>query len=136
VVPVVSSGTASQWKASEPAYDSNLPDLVTQVSSVGSPPIPNSAGSEPLPPISPGLGPRQLSGSFPLHGHNVGAQWQSQLPPQQSPAPPPPSQQQHQPQEQQPPQHIQPQQQSHQQTQLLQAGQGSLYMRPTSSKLE
>lgn len=135
VAPVVSSGTASQWKA-EPAYDSNLPDLVTQVSSVGSPPIPNSAGSEPLPPISPGLGPRQLSGSFPSHGHNVGAQWQPQLPPQQSPTPPPPSQQQYQAQEQQSPQQIQPQQQSHQQTQLLQAGQGSLYMRPTSSKLE
>ncbi|XP_059431988.1 chromatin modification-related protein EAF1 B-like isoform X2 [Corylus avellana] len=141
VVPVVSSGTASPWKASEPAYDSNLPDLATQVSSVGSPPIPNPAGSEPLPPISPGLGPRQLSGSFPPHGHNVGAQWQPQLPPQQPPTPPPPSQQQYQPQEQQKqeqqsPQHIQPQQQSHQQTQLLQAGQGSLYMRPTSSKLE
>jgi hypothetical protein len=139
VVPV-SSGTASPWKASEPAYDSNLPDLANQVSSVGSPPIANPAGSEPLPPISPGLGPRQLSGSFPSHGHNVGAQWQPQLPPQQPPTPPPPSQQQYQPQEQQKqeqsPQHIQPQQQSHQQTQLLQAGQGSLYMRPTSSKLE
>ncbi|XP_042975984.1 chromatin modification-related protein EAF1 B-like isoform X1 [Carya illinoinensis] len=133
VVPVVSSSVAPQWNASEPVYDSN--NLVTQVSSVGSTPVSNSSGSEPLPPISQGLGPRQLSGSFPSHGHNVGSKWQAQPPLQQSPTPLHPPQQQYQlqeqqPQEQQSPRHLQPQ------TQLLQAGQGSLYMRPTSSKLE
>uniref|UniRef100_A0A2N9I759 Myb-like domain-containing protein n=1 Tax=Fagus sylvatica TaxID=28930 RepID=A0A2N9I759_FAGSY len=130
MVPVVSSAIAAQWKESEPAYDSNLPNSAAQVGSIGALPVSSSAGSESLPPISQGLGPRQLSGSLPSHGLSVGAQWQPQLPLQQSPTPQPPSQQQYQPQEQQQqeqqsPQHHPPQQQSQQQTQLLQAGQGS-----------
>ncbi|KAM4070609.1 hypothetical protein ACB094_12G178000 [Castanea mollissima] len=140
VVPIVSSAIAAQWKESEPAYDSNLPNSAAQVGSIGGLPVSSSAGSEPLPAIGQGLGPRQLSGSLPSHGLNVGAQWQPQLPLQQSPTPPPPSQQQYQPQEQQQEQqstqHLPPPTQSQQQTQLLQAGQGSLYMRPTNSKLE
>lgn len=140
VVPVVSSAIAAQWKESEPTYDSNLPNSAAQVGSIGGLPVSSSAGSEPLPPISQGLGARQLSGSLPSHGLNVGAQWQPQLPLQQSPTAPPPSQQQYQPQEQQQeqqsPQHLPQPPQSQQQTQLLQAGQGSLYMRPTNSKLE
>lgn len=137
VVPVVSSALVPQWKALEPVYDSNL---ATQVGCLGNAPVSNSAGSEPLPPISQGLGPRQLSGSFSSQGHNVGAQWQPQLPLQESPMPPPLSHQPYQPQEQQKqeqaPHQFQPQQQSQPQTQLLQGGQGSLYMRPTSSKLD
>ncbi|KAG6722046.1 hypothetical protein I3842_03G142200 [Carya illinoinensis] len=134
VIPAVSSSVSSQWKVSELVYDSNMPNM-------GNTPISNSAGSEPLPPISQGLGPRQLSGSFPSHGNNVGVQWQPQLPLQQSLTSPPPSQQQYQhqerqQQEQQSPQNLQPQQQSQLQIQLLQAGQGSLYVRPTSSTLE
>ncbi|KAM3683854.1 hypothetical protein ACJW31_12G180600 [Castanea mollissima] len=132
--------SVSQWKESEPAYDSNLPNSAAQVGSIGGLPVSSSAGSEPLPAIGQGLGPRQLSGSLPSHGLNVGAQWQPQLPLQQSPTPPPPSQQQYQPQEQQQEQqstqHLPPPTQSQQQTQLLQAGQGSMYMRPTNSKLE
>ncbi|KAF3435970.1 hypothetical protein FNV43_RR23062 [Rhamnella rubrinervis] len=138
VVPT-SSAVAPQWKSSEPVYDSNVPNSTTQASSVGSPPLTNSAGNEPMPPISQGIGPRQLSGNLSSHGHNVGAQWQQQQPPplQQSPVMPP-SQQHHQ--EQKSPQHQLPlqqkQQQPSQQMQHLQAGQGSMYLRPTNPKPE
>ncbi|XP_016650804.1 PREDICTED: chromatin modification-related protein EAF1 B-like isoform X1 [Prunus mume] len=143
VVPVPSAIT-SQWKSSEPVYDSNMSNSTTQVGPIGSPQLTNSSGNEPVPPISQGLGPRQLSGSLPSHGHNVGAQWQQQQQQllQQSPSLPSPSQQHHQQQEQQQqeqqsPQHQLPlQQQSQQQMQHLQAGQGSLYMMTGNSKPE
>lgn len=147
VVPVSSAIAAPQWKSSEPAvYDSNIPNSAIQAGSVGSPSLTNSSGTEPTPPSSQGLGPRQLSGSLPSHGHNVGAQWQQSQ--QQTPSQPiqqsptlPPSSQQYMKQEQQPeqksPQNQLPlQQQPQQQKQHLQAGQGSLYLRPANSKPE
>lgn len=129
---------APQWKSSD--------NSTAQAGSVGSPPCTNSAGNEPIATVSQGLGPRQLSGGLPSHGHNVGAQWpqQQQRPHlQQSPTMPPPSQQylqqeqqQQQHQEQKSPQQLPLQQQPPQQMQHLQAGQGSVYLRPTNSKPE
>ncbi|GAV70699.1 HSA domain-containing protein/Myb_DNA-bind_6 domain-containing protein [Cephalotus follicularis] len=143
VVPV-SSAIASQWKASEPVYDSGMPNTATQVGSIGSPPTANSVGSDSVPSVGQGSAQRQLSGSLPLTGHNIGAQWQqqqSQLQP--SPTPLPPSPQPYQPQEQQLPQNQQQspqqlplQQQSQQQFQHLQAAQGSLSIRPTNLKMD
>ncbi|PON70810.1 Octamer-binding transcription factor [Parasponia andersonii] len=142
----VSSAIAPQWKSSEPIFDSNIPNSTIPSVSVGSPSISHSSGNEPTPPISQGLGPRQLSGSLPSHGQNVGTHWQ-QPPPsqplQQSPTLPPTSQQymqqeqQRQQPEQKSPQNQLPlQQQPQQQIQHLQAGQGSLYLRPANSKPE
>ncbi|KAJ0052446.1 hypothetical protein Pint_01549 [Pistacia integerrima] len=144
VVPVSSSAVTSQWKASEPVYDSGMPNMANQVGSIGSPPLTNSAGSDAVSSISQGLGQRQLSGSLPPHGHNAGTQWQHQSQLQQTPTLPTTSQQHCQPHEQevlqqdqqQLPQQQLPPQQSQQQTQHLQAAQGSLYIRPTNTKLE
>ncbi|RXH98067.1 hypothetical protein DVH24_010392 [Malus domestica] len=142
LVPVPSA--IPQWKSSEAVYDANMPNSTAQVGPVGSPPLTNSSGNEPGPPISQGLGPRRLSGNLLSHGLNVGAQWQQQQLLQRSPSLPSPSQQHYQQQEQQQqqqeqesPQHQLPlQQQSQQQMQHLQAGQGSLYMMSGNSKPE
>lgn len=135
-----SSVVAQQWKASEPVYDSALPNMANQVGSIGSPPLTSSGGSDAATSVSQGLGQRQLSGSLPPHGHNVGSPWQQQSQLQQPPAPSPASQKHCQPQDlqvlQQDQQQLPLQQQSHQQTQHLQAAQGSLYIRPTNAKLE
>uniref|UniRef100_A0A2P2NJB6 Chromatin modification-related protein EAF1 B isoform X3 n=1 Tax=Rhizophora mucronata TaxID=61149 RepID=A0A2P2NJB6_RHIMU len=104
----------------------------SQVSSVGSLPLTISAGSEPVVSVGQGLGQRQLSGSFVQHGHNAAAQRQQQ-PLQPSTRQTHASQhlQEHQlQQEQRLPQQSQPQ------TQHLQSAQGSLYMRPSNTKLE
>ncbi|XP_038693965.1 chromatin modification-related protein EAF1 B-like isoform X2 [Tripterygium wilfordii] len=140
VLPVVPSAVAPQWKPPETLYDSDMPNPASQVDSVGSMPLPNSDGNDPIPSVSQDLIQRQLSGGLPPHGHNSGVQRQ-----QQSPTPQPPSQQQYQPQQQQekpqqeqqqsPPSYL-PLQQCQQQMQPLQAAQGSLYVRPTNSKLE
>ncbi|KAM6591981.1 hypothetical protein CsatA_014586 [Cannabis sativa] len=154
----VSSTIGTQWKSSEPAFDSNHPNSTVQAGSTGSLSVSHSLGNEPTPPTSQGLGPRQLSGSLSSHGHNVGSQWQQsqqqqQQPPsqpvQQSPTLSTASQQymkqeQEQQQQQQPeqkssqnqlPLQQQQQQQPQQQIQHLQ-GQGSLYLRPANSKPE
>uniref|UniRef100_A0A5B6ZQG6 Chromatin modification-related protein EAF1 B-like n=1 Tax=Davidia involucrata TaxID=16924 RepID=A0A5B6ZQG6_DAVIN len=142
VIPAVSSASAPQWKAAEPLYDSGMQNPATQLVPIGSPPLANSAGSEPMPPVNQGLGQRQSSGSLPPLGHNVGAQWQqqqqSQLQPPTPPTSPPQQQQQQQLQQQQqsPQQQLPPQQQSQQQTQHLQAGNNSLYIRPSNSRME
>ncbi|XWS36570.1 hypothetical protein CRYUN_Cryun20dG0096000 [Craigia yunnanensis] len=140
-VPVVSPSVGSQWKSLELVYDPGMPDVATQVGSVGSP-LSNSAGSDPVPSVGQGLGQRQLSGGLPPHGNNAGAQWPKQPQMQQSPTPAP-SQQHYQPQEQlqqdqhnSPPQQLPLQQQPQQQSPHLQAVQGSLYHRPSNSKLE
>ncbi|KAJ7950438.1 chromatin modification-related protein EAF1 B-like [Quillaja saponaria] len=144
MVPIVST-LHPPWKASEPKHDSNMPNPASPVSSSGR--------NEPLPPvhISQGLGPRQMSGGFPSHGHNTGAQWQQQLPVQQSAAPSILSQQPCQPQEHHHP-HLQlqhkedkkehhpskqgaTQHQPQEQLQHLQAGQSNLYVQPSNSKL-
>ncbi|KAI4356403.1 hypothetical protein L6164_000428 [Bauhinia variegata] len=151
VAPVVPT-MPSQWKTSEPPYDSNMPSPATQVGCLGSTPIGNSAGNESLPPISQGLGPRQLPVGLPSHAshaHNSGAQWQQQqaLPLQQSSSQPNSSQQQYQPQQEQPqlqqqeqeqhsPKHVALQHQPQQQGQNLQPGQNSLFMRLPNSKVE
>ncbi|EOX93924.1 Helicase/SANT-associated, putative isoform 4 [Theobroma cacao] len=130
---------ASQWKSSEPVYDPGRPNVATQVGSRGSPPLTNSAGSDPVPSVSQGLGQRQLSGGLPAHGNNAGAQWTQQPQIQQSSTPSPSQQHQDQLQQDQhnsPPQQLPLQQQSLQQTPHLQAVQGSLYHRPSNSKLE
>ncbi|XP_044504174.1 chromatin modification-related protein EAF1 B-like isoform X2 [Mangifera indica] len=144
VVPVSSSAVSSHWKSSEPVYDSGVLNMANQVGSIGSPPLTNSAGSDAVSSISQGLGQRQLSGSLPPHGHNAGTQWQRQSHLQQSPILPTTSQQHCHSHDQQVMQQDQqqllqqqlPLQQSQQQTQHLQAAQGSLYIRSTNSKLE
>ncbi|XP_012490842.1 chromatin modification-related protein EAF1 B isoform X8 [Gossypium raimondii] len=132
----------SQWKSSDPVYNPGMPTLATQVGSIGSPPLTNSAASVPLPSFNQGLGQRQLPGGLPLHGSKAGAQ-RPQLPQIQQSSTPAPSQQHYQPQEQlqqdlhnSPPQQLPLQQQSQQQTPHLQAVQGSLYHRPSNSKPE
>ncbi|XP_022758657.1 chromatin modification-related protein EAF1 B-like isoform X2 [Durio zibethinus] len=141
-VLVVSPSVGSQWKSSEPVYDPGIPNTATQVGPIGSLPLTNSAGRDPVPSVSQGLGQRQLSGGLPPHGNNAGAQWLQQPQIQRSPTPPP-SQQHYQPQEQlkqdqhnSPPQQLPLQQQSQQQTPHLQAVQGSFCHRPSNSKLE
>ncbi|PPD97841.1 hypothetical protein GOBAR_DD05095 [Gossypium barbadense] len=133
---------SSQWKSSDPGYNPGMPTLATQVGSIGSPPLTNSAASVPPPSFNQGLGQRQLPGGLPLHGSKAGAQ-RPQLPQIQQSSTPAPSQQHYQPQEQlqqdlhnSPPQQLPLQQQSQQQTPHLQAVQGSLYHRPSNSKPE
>ncbi|XP_061353506.1 chromatin modification-related protein EAF1 B-like isoform X2 [Gastrolobium bilobum] len=143
VVPTVSS----QWKTSEPPFDSNIPNPVTQACSLGSTPVGNSAGNE-APIITQGMGPRQLSASLPSHAHNSGAQWQQQPLPlqqqsssqpsisQQSYQTPEQQQQQQQEQEQHSPKDVALQHQSQQQIQNVQPGQNNLLIRPPNSKVE
>ncbi|KAL6968032.1 hypothetical protein U1Q18_033836 [Sarracenia purpurea var. burkii] len=133
VTPVVSS-SGTYWRASEQMYDSGVPNRTLQLTSIGSVPSTNYAGTEPMPTASQGLGQGQSSGSLTPScpsGHNLGLQWQqqqqSQLQPPSTPLPSPPQQQQQVLQQQLPPQ---------QQTQHLQAGHGSLYIIPTKSRLE
>ncbi|KAH1081534.1 hypothetical protein J1N35_021295 [Gossypium stocksii] len=132
----------SQWKSSDPVYNPGMPTVATQVGSIGSPPLTNSAASVPVPSVSQGLGQRQLPGGLPLHGSKAGPQ-RPQLPQIQQSSTPAPSQQHYQPEEQlqqdlhnSPPQQLPLQQQSQQQTPHLQAVQGSLYHRPSNSKPE
>lgn len=107
VMPVISSSSA-QWKPPEQVYDSGAPNLETQIAPIGSPPLENSSGSEPLPAVSLGVGQGQ--------------------PPS---TPPPPTQlQQQSPQKQL----GQGQQHSQLQEQHLQAGNNSLYIGPTNSR--
>ncbi|XP_059594012.1 chromatin modification-related protein EAF1 B [Vitis vinifera] len=140
---MVSTASASQWKApesyKESLYDSGITNPATQVGSIGSPSMTSSAGGESVPSIS-GPVQRQLSGNLP-HAHNGGSQWQQQQ--LQQPSTPPSLLQQHQhqqqeqqSQQQQSPQQQLPQQQQSQQQQHLQPGQGSMYIRPTNSRLE
>ncbi|XVE78092.1 hypothetical protein DITRI_Ditri13aG0116000 [Diplodiscus trichospermus] len=130
-VPVVSPSVGSQYKSSEPVYNHGMPNVATP------------AGSDPVPSVSQGLGERQLSGGLPPHGNNAGAQWLQQPQIQQSPILPPSKQQYHPQEKLQQDQHNSPpqqlplqQQQPQQQTPHLQAIQGSLYRRPSNSKLE
>ncbi|PPS14554.1 hypothetical protein GOBAR_AA06015 [Gossypium barbadense] len=134
MVPVVSPSVGgSQWKSPEAVYDPGMPNVATQVGSIGSAPLTTSAGSDPGPSVSQGLGQRQLSGSLPHLGNNSGAQWSHQPQIQQS-STPPSSQQHYQPPEQlqqdqhnSPPQQLPLQQQPQQQTMHLQAAQGSFF---------
>lgn len=143
VVPVIPT-ISSQWRTSESLLDSNISNLATQGSSLGNTPIGNSAKSEPLPTISQGIGPRQLSFSLSSHVHNSGAQWQQQpLSIQQSSSQAILSQQPYQPQEQRQqeqaqhsPKHVVLQHQPQQQLQHLQPGQNSLFVCPSNSKGE
>ncbi|TYI74873.1 hypothetical protein E1A91_D07G234900v1 [Gossypium mustelinum] len=137
-VSVVSPSVGPQWKPSESVCDLGLPNVATQVGSMGSPPHPNSARSDSLPSVSQVLGKRQLSGSLPSNGSTDGAQWPQQPQIQQSSTLPPSQQpyQQLQNQHSLLPQQQPLQQQSQQQTLLLQTVQGSLYHRPSNSKLE
>lgn len=132
IVPVTSA-VAPQWKTSEPVYDSTIQNMASQVGTVGSP---NSAGNDAATTVSQGQ--RQLSGGLSSHMHTVGSQWQQQSQLQQSSTQPPPSQQHCLPQDQQVLQQEQHQlaQQSQKQMPHLQVSQGSLYIRPTNSKLE
>lgn len=130
----VSTAGVSQWKAADSLYDSGITNPATQGGSIGSPPVTSSAGAgvEPLPSVS-GSVQRQLSGSLAPHGHNGSSQWQQQQ--LQQPSTPPSLLQQHQHQQQE----QQSQQQSPQQLppqQHLQPAQGSMYIRPTNSRLE
>ncbi|MBA0758426.1 hypothetical protein Gotri_021424 [Gossypium trilobum] len=137
-VSVVSPSVGPQWEPSESVCDLGLPNVATQVGSMGSPPHPNSARSDSPPSVSQGLGKRQLSGSLPSNGSTDGAQWPQQPQIQQSSTLPPSQQpyQQLQNQHSLLPQQQPLQQQSQQQTLHLQTVQGSLYHRPSNSKLE
>ncbi|KAG4924818.1 hypothetical protein JHK87_050358 [Glycine soja] len=138
---------ASQWKTSESPFDSNVPNPVTQASSLGSTPVGNSAGNE-LPTITQELGPQQLSTSLPSHAHNSGGQWQQQQSPtlqkqtssqpiqSQQSCQPSEHQQQQQEQEQHSPTDLAVQHQSQQQVQHMQPGQSSLLIHPPNSKVE
>ncbi|XP_052171275.1 chromatin modification-related protein EAF1 B-like isoform X2 [Diospyros lotus] len=83
VRPAVSS-SGTPWKAPEQMYDSGMLNPAVQLAPTGSPASANSAGSEPIPTVSQGLGQGQSSGSLAPGG----AQWQQlqqsqqQLPPQ------------------------------------------------------
>ncbi|GFZ17604.1 helicase/SANT-associated, DNA binding protein [Actinidia rufa] len=118
VVDISSSG--AQWRA---------PDNSVQLATTRTPPLTNATGTEPMPTVSQGQGQGQgqgqSSGILPPHRHSGGIEWkhqQSQLQPSSTaPAPPPPQL---------------PQQQLQQQTQHLQAGTSSLYIRPTNSRPE
>ncbi|XP_043805665.1 chromatin modification-related protein EAF1 B isoform X3 [Manihot esculenta] len=126
---LVVSSVASQCKLFEPSCDSAMTNPASQVGSIRSPPLTNSAGSDAVVSVNPGLGQRQLSGGLPQHG-SAGAQWQQQPQLSQSTTQQPPlPQPQH---EQQSPR----QQHSQQQTQNLQSAQGSLYMMSTNPPLE
>ena len=141
-VPVVTT-VSSQWKTSEPPFDSNKSS--TQVSSLGSAPVGNSTGNEQST-ISQGLGPRSVN--LTSNAHNSGAQWQQQQPQplQQSTSQSIPSKQpyqtpeqhkqQQQEQEQHSPKDLGLQQPSQQHVQHLQSGQSSLLVQPPISKVE
>ncbi|RZC00320.1 Chromatin modification-related protein EAF1 A isoform B [Glycine soja] len=146
-VTVVPPSASSQWKTSESPFDSNVPNPVTQASSLGSTPVGNSAGNE-LPTITQELGPQQLSTSLPSHAHNSGGQWQQQQSPtlqkqtssqpiqSQQSCQPSEHQQQQQEQEQHSPTDLAVQHQSQQQVQHMQPGQSSLLIHPPNSKVE
>ncbi|KAE8676273.1 Helicase/SANT-associated, putative isoform 2 [Hibiscus syriacus] len=85
----------SQWKSSEPMYNTGMPTVATQIQSIGSPTLTNSAGSVSVPSVNQVLDQRQLPGGLPPHGNKAGAQRLQQSQIQQSP-----SQQHCQPQEQ------------------------------------
>ncbi|KAK8688612.1 hypothetical protein V6N13_087366 [Hibiscus sabdariffa] len=123
----VPSSVGSQWKSSEPVFNPGIPTVATQMGSIGSPPLTNSAGSVPVPSVSQGLAQRQLPGALPPHGNKAGAQRPQQAQIQQS-VTPSPSSQHYQPQEKlqqdlhnSPPQQLPLQQPSQQQTPHLQA---------------
>lgn len=139
VVPTVSS----QLKTSEPPFDSNTPNPVTQLGSMCQP-VGNSAGNE-LSTISQGLGPRQLSASLPSPAHNSMVQRQQQsLPIPQHSSQAILSQQPYQPPDQQPQQELEQhspkdtalQHQPQQKVQHLQPAQNSLLVCPPNSKVE
>ncbi|XP_065874021.1 chromatin modification-related protein EAF1 B-like isoform X2 [Euphorbia lathyris] len=137
-LPNVTTAT-SQWKHSETPSDTVMENPASQVSSVGSAPLTNMAGNEPVASVNSGSGQRKLSGGMPQHG-SAGAQRQQQQQPQQSTPPPsqPSSQPLFQTQEQQLPEQQSPRQQLPPQQKLphLQSAQGTLYIRPTNSQLE
>ncbi|XP_019460850.1 PREDICTED: chromatin modification-related protein EAF1 B-like isoform X1 [Lupinus angustifolius] len=136
---------SSQWKTSEPPFDSNTTNSVTHASSLGSTPVGNSTGNE-LPSISHGLGPRKLSTSLPSHAHNSGEQRQPPPLLKQSSSQPILSQQPYQPreqlqQQQQEQEHHSPkdaalQHQPQQKVQHLQTRKNSLLICPPNSEPE
>ncbi|XP_057437066.1 chromatin modification-related protein EAF1 B-like isoform X4 [Lotus japonicus] len=134
----VVSTVSSQWKTSEPPFDSRMPNQVTQVSS----PIGSSSGNEP-PTIGQGLSPRQPSSSSSSHAHNSGLQWpQKPLPLQRQSSSQPiishsqPPEHQQQEQEQHSPEDAALQHQPQQQVQHLQPGKSSLLIHPPNSEVE
>lgn len=144
----VPPNVSSQWKTSESPFDSNVPNPVTQGSSLGSTPVGNSTGNEPLT-ISQGLGPQQLSTILPSHAHNSGGQWQQPLAlQQQTSSQPILSQQSYQPPEQHQQQQQEQEQEQHsskdlalehqpqQQMLHMQQGQSSLLIHPPNSEVE
>ncbi|KAE9618018.1 putative nucleoplasmin ATPase transcription factor MYB-HB-like family [Lupinus albus] len=138
VVPTVSS----QWKTTEPPFDSKTPNPVTHMSSLGGAAVGNSGDKE-LPTVSQGLGPRQLSASLTSHARNSGVQRQPPPLQKQSSSQPILSQQSYQPpeqqqqgQEQNSPKDAALQHQPQQKVQHLQSGQNSLLVRTPNSEAE
>ncbi|CAI0561060.1 unnamed protein product [Linum tenue] len=145
VVSVGTSGVQAPWMVSEPTlYDSVKTIPASQVDTIGSMSLQNTAAGEPVTSASQGLGQRQLSGGFSQQGQNHAAKWQQQpqlqvqqstatqsqqiIQPQEQPVL---QQEQRSPQLQKPPQQQPSQQQTH-----VQTGQDSLYSRPSNAKLE
>ncbi|XP_022953448.1 chromatin modification-related protein EAF1 B-like [Cucurbita moschata] len=128
--------SVSQWKPSEPVYDSDVLKSKPQLGLIGSSPLTNFTGGEPTP-NNLGMGPRQSSRALPSHGHSAGLQWPQQVPLQQSPNQFTQSQQQEKHQDPSLSQHHQPvQQQAQHQSQHKQAEQGSLYLKPENANME
>ncbi|XP_028207298.1 chromatin modification-related protein EAF1 B-like isoform X3 [Glycine soja] len=140
VVPGVST-VSSQWKVSEPPFDSTMNNQTTQVSSLGSAPVENSTGNE-QPAISQGLGPRSVS--LISQAHNSDTQWQQQQSqslqqssqPILSQQPYQAESQQQQEQDQHSPRDLALQHQPQQHMQHLQSGQSSLFIQPPNSNVE
>nr|KYP76876.1 E1A-binding protein p400 [Cajanus cajan] len=139
VVPGVTT-VSSQWKTSEPSFDSTMNKQTSQVSSLGSVPVGNFTGNE-QPAISPGLGPRSVG--LTAHAHNSDTQWQQRQTQPLKQLPQPilsqqtyHSEQQQQEQEQHSPKDLALQHQSQQHMQHLQSGQSSLCIQTPNSKAE
>ncbi|KAK7389407.1 hypothetical protein VNO78_24425 [Psophocarpus tetragonolobus] len=124
VVPGITT-VSSQWKASEPPFDSSMNNQAIQANSLGSAPVENSSGNE-QPTISQGLGSRSVS--LTSHAHNSDTQWQQHQPQ--------PLQQSSQPMLSQQPYLSEQQQQQQDPEQHLQSGQSSLFILPPNSKVE
>ncbi|KAG5042723.1 hypothetical protein AAZX31_03G073400 [Glycine max] len=135
VVPGVTTAVSSQWKASEPPFDSAMNNQ-TQESSLGSAPVENSTGNE-QPTISQGLGPRSVSLISQAHNSDTQSQsLQQSSQPILSQQPYPAEQQQQQEQEQHSPKDLALQHQPQQHMQHLQSGQSSLFIQSPNSIVE
>lgn len=127
---VGSSIVAPQRKVVESEPDSGIPINSAQMGTLGSSPHTNSARSDAVPSVSQQLIQRQIPGTLPLQEHNIGAEWQQHAQVQETPTP------QEQALQDQSTKQPPFQNQLQKQIQHLQAVQGCLSPKSSSSKLE